>query len=323
MDTKQNDQTNQNKDNIVPEPKYVNIVFSGGSVRGICHVGALQRLIHEKMVDLKKIKAVAAVSAGSLFSVLLVLGFSVEEIWHFILSIDLRKTVQPDFFLLLKKCGVDNGRIIYNLYEEILTKKTGIKHINFKQLYDITKIHLTIIGSCLTTKKTIYYDHINTPFFKVSVAVRISISMPGFFTPVIVDNKKYIDGAILNNYPMDIFVNELDRTVGIMICEDYDTSYEYPEQYFMAVLNLFMHHYYVQSMEKYKNNTILVNGNMENVNIFNFNLDIITKHKLYMCGYEAAGEFIQQQREKERKKTEQKQIEQIEQIEQKIENEDF
>ena len=37
------------------------------------------------------------------------------------------------------------------------------------------------------------------------MAIRISISMPGFFTPVTIDNKKYIDGAILDNYPINFF----------------------------------------------------------------------------------------------------------------------
>lgn len=277
------------------EPKYKNLVFSGGSIRGICHVGALQRLVDEKLVEIKKIKAIAGVSAGCLFAVLLVLGFTVEEIWHFILSLDLKKTVKPDFFMLLKKCGIDNGHIIYNLYEQILTKKTGIKHINFKQLYEITGIYLTIVGSCLTTKKAVFFNHVNTPYFKVSVAVRISISMPGFFTPVVVDNKKYIDGAILNNFPMELFSDQLDETIGIINHEEYDTNFEFPEQYFMAVINLFMHQYYGKSAEKYKENTIVVSANITNVNIFNFNLDTETKHKLYKCGYDCANEFIKTQ----------------------------
>lgn len=274
------------------EPKYKNLVLSGGSVKGICHVGALQRLIDEKLINPKKLKALAAASAGSLFGVLLVLGFSNEEIWQFLQSLDMSKTIKPDFFMLLKKCGIDNGEIIHNLYEEILTRKTGIKHINFKQLFEITKIHLTIVGSCLTTKEIIYYDHINTPTFKVSMAIRISISMPGFFTPVVIGNKKYIDGAILNNYPMNLFRDKLDETIGILNCGDYDTNYTYPEEYFLAVMHLFMYHYYKERCSDYNENTVYITKNVETVNIFDFNLNFETKQKLYQCGIDAAEEFI-------------------------------
>nr|URM62270.1 patatin phospholipase [Mimivirus sp.] len=61
--------------------------------------------------------------------------------------------VNPDLLLILNKCGIDTGKIIYDLFEEILFSKTNNKHINFRQLYEITKIHFTVVGSCLTTKK--------------------------------------------------------------------------------------------------------------------------------------------------------------------------
>ena len=156
-----------------PDPQYKNLVLSGGSVKGIAHIGALKKLVDEKLIVLNKLKAVAATSVGSLFALLIVLGFSIEEIWNFILYLDMKKMVNPDFFLFLKKCGFDNGQIIYNLFEEILTKKTNIKHINFRQLHELTKIHLTVVGSCLTTKEPVYYDHINTPNFKVSITALI------------------------------------------------------------------------------------------------------------------------------------------------------
>ncbi len=274
------------------EPKYKNIVFSGGSIKGICHIGVLKRLIDERLVDLKKLRAVAGTSAGSLLAVLVVLGFSIDEIWKFIFDIDMKKMVNPDFFMVLKKCGVDTGQIIYNLFEEIIAAQTGIKHINFKQLFEITKIHLIIVGSCLTTKEAVYFDHINTPNFKVSVAIRISISMPGFFTPVTIDGKKYVDGAVLDNYAMGLFKNELDETIGSLISDDYNTNYNYPEEYFLAILNLFLHHFYEKTALLYQQNTIYVKPSSSDVFIFNFDVNNKTKIDLFNTGYMAAHNFI-------------------------------
>ena len=297
-----NTETNNDEQNVATstddyEPKYKNIVLSGGSVGGISHIGVLKKLLDEKLIHLKKIATIAATSAGSLIAILVVLGYSIEEIWNFILSLDMKKMVAPDFFMFLKKCGFDTGHIIYGLFEEIIAKTTGIKHINFRQLYELTHTHIIIVGSCLTTKEAVYYDHINTPNFKVSMAIRISIGMPGFFTPVIIDNKKYIDGAVLNNYPMNLFENKLEETIGVIIAGDYDTDYEYPEQYIQAVINLFLYHYFSETSKKYENNTIYVKR-FADINIFDFDVSNEIKIKLYELGIASAQEFIDKLKQK-------------------------
>ena len=116
--------------------------------------------------------------------------------------------------------------------------------------------------------------------------------MPGFFVPVVIDGKKYIDGGILNNYAMNLFKDKLDETIGILVCNEYETDYKCPEQYFMAIINLFMFHYYNETCSKYMNNTIYIKQQMADLSIFNFNLDTKTKFSLYEYGIKATEEFI-------------------------------
>ena len=274
-------------------PKYKNLVMSGGSVRGVSLIGAIKELIDNKLINLKKLKAVAGTSAGSMLGTLIVLGMSIEEIWEFVYNFDTGKMIKPNPLLFLHRCGVDTGQQIHNFFEDFITKKTGIKHINFRQLYELSKIHFTIVGTCLTTKEIVYFDHINTPNEKVSVALRISIGIPGFFMPFQIGDKKYIDGGVLNNYAMNLFDDKLDETIGIMICSEYDTNYKYPEEYFIAIINLLMYHFYQRSSEQYKNNTIYVKETCENVFTLNFDIDHATKTKLYQCGINAAKKFLQ------------------------------
>ena len=257
-ETNSNNIKTDNPENIEIEPKYRNLVLSGGSIKGISHLGAIKRLIEKNLIDLKKLDAVAGTSVGSIIALFITLGFTIEEIWQFVYLIDLKRLINPNFLILLKKCGVETGHMLCNIFEDILTKKTGTKHINFKQLYDSTKIHLIIVGSCLTTKQPVYYDHINTPYFKVSVAIRISISLPGLFTPVVIDDKKYIDGGILNNYAMNLFEDKMEKTIGLLICGEYNTDYKYFEEYFMAIMNLFMYHFYQKTADQYRDNTVYI-----------------------------------------------------------------
>jgi NTE family protein len=274
------------------EPKYKNIVFSGGSVKGISLIGAVKRLIDEGMIDLKKIEGVAGSSVGCIFGLLIVLGLTIDEIWDFIYSLDMKRLVEPNILLFPVACGVETGKIIHDLFENMIIKKTGIKNITFRQLYDLTKIHFTIVGSCLTTREAVYYDYINYPDFGVSLAVRISIGIPLFFTPVTIGKNKYIDGGVLNNYAMNLFDDKLDRTIGILICNDYNTNYRYLEEYFVAIMNLYMYQYYQKAATKYYANTVHIKKIPNNVFVLDFNVDNQTKLNLFECGVVAAEEFI-------------------------------
>lgn len=287
---------NESEMNLHLEPKYNNLVLSGGSVKAIAHIGAIKKLIDEKLIDLKKLKAVAGSSAGVLLGALIVMGFSIDEIWDFILNLDFKKLIKPEFLLFFKCGGIESGDTIRNLFEEILTKKTGIKQINFKQLYDITHIHFIVTASNLTEKKEIYYDYINTPDFVVSMAIRISISLPGLFVPVVIDNNTYIDGGVLNNYPMNLFQDKLDDTIGILICNDYTTKYKYIEEYIIATMNLFAYGHFRETQEKYQYNTVLIKQLPDNVFSFNFDINNKTKFELYKCGLISAEEFVSSHR---------------------------
>lgn len=275
------------------EPKYKNLVLSGGSIKAIAQIGAIKRLVDEKLIDLQKLDAVVGTSAGAMLGFLIVLGFPIEDIWEFVLCLDIQKLVNPDVFLFLKTCGVESGEIINNLLEEIATMKTKTRQIDFRQLFEITKINFTVVGSCLTARKIMYYNHVNTPDFKVAMALRISISVPGFFTPVVIGDDKYIDGGILKNYAIDLFDDRLDETIGILVCSDYNTHYDYPEEFFLAILNLLMHSYYNEDCDKYVKNTVYIRGVWSNTFLFNFNLNNDKKHELYQLGVKAAEEFLE------------------------------
>jgi predicted acylesterase/phospholipase RssA len=274
------------------EPRYKYLVLSGGSIQGIAHIGAIKKLVERKLIDLNKLKGLAGTSCGSIIGMLVILGFSIDEIWDFVYCLDIKKLFNPNIMLLFDNLGVDHGLIIYNLIEDILTAKTKVPKINFEQLYQITKVHFIVVGTCLTTKTAIYYDHLNTPMFEVSKAIRISISMPGFFVPVTIDGNQYIDGGIMDNYPIGVFSDKLDETIGILISHNYDTHYQFLDQYIMAVFNLYMYLIYEKNIHTYQKNTIYVKCSTNIASLFNFNIDNRTKVEIYNLGINACEEFI-------------------------------
>lgn len=275
---------------IVIPRKY--LVLSGGGIKGISHIGALKRLEEKNLLILNKLEGIAGTSVGALLGMLIVLGYTIDEIWDFVYNLDMSNLLKPDFLIFFTKYGIDTGQIIYDLIEDILVKKTGTKHINFHDLYELTKIDFTVVGACLTTKDVVYYSHTHTPYFKVSTAIRISISVPGLFIPVTIGKNVYLDGAMINNYPMDIYQDKLSDTIGILICNDCNTDFKYPEQYIMAIINFLVHNYYKKTVPQYDGNTVYITKSQSKLPLFDFNIDNETKIALFETGINAVDEFI-------------------------------
>jgi len=276
------------------KPRYKHLVLSGGSVRGISHLGVLHMLFKHNLIDIDNLQTVVGVSVGAIIGCMLILKFTVDEIWDFILSIDIQKLIHLDSGLtrLIRKCGMDSGKIMYKLIEDIIYAKAGIHNVTFKDLFNLTGIHFIVVGSCLTTKKAVYFDHVKNPTFVVSVAIRISFGIPGLFTPVDIDGEKYIDGSFIDNFPMHLFEDKLEETIGILISHEYDTNYKCVEQFFMAVMNLFLYQFYHATVSKYPHNTIFIDNNIEKISMLDFTISDDTKHKLFKEGMIAAQKFI-------------------------------
>jgi NTE family protein len=271
---------------------YKNLVLSGGGIRGISIIGAIKKLIENNVLNLSVIESVAGSSVGSLIGLLLVIGLDIGEIWQVVEHFTTISVISPNPMLILSNYGIDDGSTIINIFENIIENKTGIRNINFKQLYQHKAINFTIIGCCLTTKSVAYFNHIDTPDFNVSTALRISISIPGIFTPVIIDGKAYVDGCLSDSYPMNLYDSCLEQTLGIYIDDDYCTEFKYLEEFITSIINLFMYDKNKHIYERYKNNTVFIENSIKCVSMCTFTVDNETKLKLFMDGIDAAKKFV-------------------------------
>ena len=107
----------------------------------------------------------------------------------------------------------------------LVEKKNVSKKITFKELYDKFKVKLVISGTCLNDASVHYFSYDLTPSMQVLKAVRISLSIPLLFKPYKYDNKLWIDGGSIDNYPIALFKDKLSDVIGILL----DDTYEYIE----------------------------------------------------------------------------------------------
>ena len=183
---------------------YDTLCLSGGGPSGISILGSLKILQDKKLYNYDKIKNYVCTSVGSIISFLIILKYSIIDIINFIDKFDFNNLYKkPDIEILLKNYGVNTGSRVITVIQTFLYNKYKIKDITFYELYKKTNKNIKIIGTNLTKKKEEVFSYKNTPNMSVIKAIRISISIPFVFTLVEHNNNKYIDGGLMNNFPIN------------------------------------------------------------------------------------------------------------------------
>jgi predicted acylesterase/phospholipase RssA len=195
-----------------------NLVLSGGGLRGYSYMALLK--IIEENPKMFKIKKIAATSVGSIFAVLIAMCVSYDELYEKAIEKDINdfQHIKLDNILkFMERFGVDDGSLFINFIAFFVSNKLGNTEITLKETYDITGVELYITGTCLNTKDSIYFSHNNYPDMPLLLAIRISISIPFYFIPIYYENKLFVDGGVVDNFPVQLFENEMEHTLGIYL----------------------------------------------------------------------------------------------------------
>jgi len=166
--------------------KKIGLALGSGAARGLAHIGVFEAINQAKV----PIDMISGSSIGALIGAYYAKNLNVDGIKDITLSLDfanLIKLLDPNFLLFFK--GVISGKKVEKLLEIILGD------IDFKDL----KIPLLVTATDITTGEGLIIDQ-----GSVVKAVRASISIPAFFTPVKLNNKFLIDGGIANPIPVNV-----------------------------------------------------------------------------------------------------------------------
>ena len=202
--------------------EYDTICMSGGGIKGFAFIGALDYLNKKKIINIDNIKNWVGTSIGSILAYAVVCGFSITEMENFIIEFDFTKT-NPDISIdnIFISHGISDGKRAEFILRSFIQHKFNVDDITFLELYKLTQKNLLIIGTNFTRAREELFSHNTTPDMSVVTAVRISMSIPVFFTPVLYNNCYYVDGSITNNFP----IKHCDKytTIGLYIRNNNDT----------------------------------------------------------------------------------------------------
>ena len=183
--------------------KKVGLVLSGGGIRGIAHLGLLQALDELQL----KPHAISGTSAGAIIGALYAEGISPQKI------LELGKANLSFGFtsIALRSGGLFS---IDNIHKALLE---NLPHDSFEGL----KIPLYVNATDLYANKTTYFSK-----GKLVACLEASASVPLIFSPADVENKKYVDGGLLNNFPVEPLLAICDKIVGCHVnpLQEYDEA---------------------------------------------------------------------------------------------------
>jgi NTE family protein len=195
---------------------YRNIVFEGGGVLGVAYIGVIRELYNHGVLN--DIHGYAGSSAGSIAATVLACRADMKFIEEKLKSLDMRALKDDsynaaiDVYNIIRNYGFCKGDKLRGWIGDILKELTGSESITFKQVYDTYNSTLVITGTSLNTLSTVYYSHLSHPNMPVRDAIRISASIPYFFSAVHFEGDVLVDGGVLNNYPLSVFDDNKFKT---------------------------------------------------------------------------------------------------------------
>lgn len=186
--------------------KTISLVLGSGGARGLAHIG----VIRELKANGYKIAAISGCSIGALVGGIYAAG-KLDEFEKWICAIS-----RMDMVSLLDMSWGRSGLVKGDKFIDALVDLVG------DQTIEDLPMPFTAIATDIENEKEIW---INSG--SLFAAIRASISLPLFFTPVKYKQTHLIDGGVLNPVPIaPTFNDDTDITVAVNLGGPIDRSFE-------------------------------------------------------------------------------------------------
>jgi len=272
------------------EPKLVTeICLAGACNRGISYIGCFKKLEELGLLDLKKI---VGVSIGSFIGACYMLGYSSEELLEKVIAKNMNEFKD---FSISEPSAILKGEQYKNWVYEMLARKED-PNITLKQLFEKTGIEYTVTTTCIHSESDefsegiAYLSYKHTPDISLFTAVNCSMAFPFVFPPMIYNNCQFIDGGVLENFPIDLLsIDAIGLKVNFKPIDSF-TSTKNPVSYIGKIFELMSNRFKILKDEPHKN---IITVDCDDFDIIDFGMSIDDKITLYKRGYVAMTKFIE------------------------------
>ena len=234
-------QQEYNEQETTSNPIIRHLVISGGGRTGLSFYGILRESQKSGLWNVENIQSIYSTSIGSFLSIIVCLkynwdiidAFLIKRPWQNVFKFDLYSIVQS-----FDRRGIFSIKVIEDVLSPLLLGADLDINITMKEFYEINKIDIHIFSTELNKFETIDFSHKTHPDWRIVDVIYCSSALPIVFSPYMKEDKCYIDGGILTNYPIyyclqsgakseEIFgIKKLNSTVKTYIKEN-STFFDY------------------------------------------------------------------------------------------------
>ncbi len=170
------------------------LVLSGGGVRGMAHIGAIQALEEQGIFA----DVVSGSSAGAVVGALYCHGYSPAEMKRFFEETPLFHISR---FAFGKPGFIDTDKFYKDL----------VKFFRLDSFESLKKpLYVTAVDMLKGRKKVFSEGELIRPLLASS-------AFPGLFSPVCIDEVLYSDGGILDNFPIEPVMGVAEELIGVYV----------------------------------------------------------------------------------------------------------
>ena len=173
-----------------PRQIKIGLALGSGGAKGFAHLGALKAFEEFGI----KFDMISGTSIGSIIGAFYAEGYSSTDIWEMLKRIDFGEITNL-FMIKMDSSGLFN----------VIDREIGSLNIE-----ELKKPFMCVATELETGKEHVFKTG------SVAKALCASSCIPPFFKPVVIDDKRYVDGAYTNSVPADL-VKEMgaDYVIGI------------------------------------------------------------------------------------------------------------
>jgi NTE family protein len=177
------------------EKKYkTGLVLSGGGTRGFAHLGAIKALQEEGINP----DIIVGVSAGSIVGAFIADGHKPDDVLHIL--------AKHKLFHYLEFTIPKTGLVKMSRLEKVFTSELKAKH--FEEL----SIPLLVFAVNMNTAEYTRFDK-----GELASAITASSSIPIIFPPVKIGKHYFLDGGMINNFPVEVLKDDCETIIGINV----------------------------------------------------------------------------------------------------------
>ena len=204
-----------------------NLVLSACGPNMYTMLGVLDELHKQKFWNINNIENFYGSSGGTILAVFMLLSddfntlkeYMIKRPWHTVWTID-----PNTIFNMYQNLGLFNIDDFYKGFEPFFKAKNIDRNITLKEFYDLTKKTIYFYIVELNNFEVIFVNHITDPDMNLIEAMYKSSCVPGIFVPFRANDKCYIDGGLMDYFPVNEALKESNNETILGICNKRSTK---------------------------------------------------------------------------------------------------